>query len=188
VLQGETVKKAWTEETVVAAKKFTISTEGWDAATYTVQAYSQSADGCQSVQKEKTFTIIVQPTVTSVTVANACNVETATELAFTTAHAATYNYYIVGQTTLKATPVATTDGAHTADLDISMLSAGDYTLKIVANSATCKSDTVSVDFTIYPMPTATITSLPADLNACAPGTSNKTGTTRLPTLRRSSGN
>ena len=174
VLQGETVKKAWTEETVVAAKKFTISTEGWDAATYTVQAYSQSADGCQSVQKEKTFTIIVQPTVTSVTVANACDAETATELAFTTAHAATYNYYIVGQTTLKATPVATTDGAHTADLDISMLAAGDYTLKIVANSATCKSDTVAVDFTIYPMPTATITSLPADLNACAPGTSNKT--------------
>ena len=174
VLQGETVKKAWTEETVVAAKKFTISTEGWDAATYTVQAYSQSADGCQSVQKEKTFTIIVQPTVTSVTVANACDVETATELAFTTAHAATYNYYIVGQTVLKATPVATTDGAHTADLDISMLTAGDYTLKIVANSATCKSDTVAVNFTIYPMPTATITSLPADLNACAPGTSNKT--------------
>ncbi len=174
VLQGETVKKAWTEETVVAAKKFTISTEGWSAATYTVQAYSQSADGCQSVQKEKTFTIIVQPTVTSVTVANACDAETATELAFTTAHAATYNYYIVGQTTLKATPVATTDGAHTADLDISMLSAGDYTLKIVANSATCKSDTVPVNFTIYPMPTATITSLPADLNACAPGTSNKT--------------
>ncbi len=174
VLQGETVKKAWTEETVVAAKKFTISTEGWDAATYTVQAYSQSADGCQSVQKEKTFTIIVQPTVTSVTVANACDAETATELAFTTAHAATYNYYIVGQTALKATPVATTDGAHTADLDISMLAAGDYTLKIVANSATCKSDTVAVDFTIYPMPTATITSLPADLNACAPGTSNKT--------------
>lgn len=174
VLQGETVKKAWTEETVVAAKKFTISTEGWDAATYTVQAYSQSADGCQSVQQEKTFTIIVQPTVTSVTVANACDAETATELAFTTAHAATYNYYIVGQTTLKATPVATTDGAHTADLDISMLSAGDYTLKIVANSATCKSDTVAVNFTIYPMPTATITSLPADLNACAPGTSNKT--------------
>ena len=174
VLQGETVKKAWTEETVVAAKKFTISTEGWNAATYTVQAYSQSADGCQSVQKEKTFTIIVQPTVTSVTVANACDAETATELAFTTAHAATYNYYIVGQTALKVTPVATTDGAHTADLDISMLSAGDYTLKIVANSATCKSDTVAVNFTIYPMPTATITSLPADLNACAPGTSNKT--------------
>lgn len=174
VLQGETVKKAWTEETVVAAKKFTISTEGWEAATYTVQAYSQSADGCQSVQKEKTFTINVQPTVTSVTVANACDAETATELAFTTAHAATYNYYIVGQTALKATPVATTDGAHTEDLDISMLAAGDYTLKIVANSATCKSDTVSVDFTIYPMPTATITSLPTDLNACAPGTSNKT--------------
>ena len=174
VLQGETVKKAWTEEIVVAAKKFTISTEGWDAATYTVQAYSQSADGCQSVQQEKTFTIIVQPTVTSVTVANACDAETATELAFTTAHAATYNYYIVGQTALKATPVATTDGAHTADLDISMLAAGDYTLKIVANSATCKSDTVAVNFTIYPMPTATITSLPADLNACAPGTSNKT--------------
>lgn len=174
VLQGETVKKAWTEETVVAAKKFTISTEGWDAATYTVQAYSQSADGCKSVQKEKTFTIIVQPTVTSVTVANACDAETATELAFITAHAATYNYYIVGQTALKATPVATTDGAHTEDLDISMLAAGDYTLKIVANSATCKSDTVSVDFTIYPMPTATITSLPTDLNACAPGTSNKT--------------
>ncbi len=174
VLQGETVKKAWTEETVVAAKKFTISTEGWDAATYTVQAYSQSADGCQSVQKEKTFTINVQPTVTSVTVANACDAETATELAFTTAYAATYNYYIVGQTALKATPVVTTDGAHTADLDISMLAAGDYTLKIVANSATCKSDTVSVDFAIYPMPTATITSLPTDLNACAPGTSNKT--------------
>lgn len=174
VLQGETVKKAWTEETVVAAKKFTISTEGWEAATYTVQIYSQSADGCQSVQKEKTFTINVQPTVTSVKVANACDAETATELAFTTAHATTYNYYIVGQTTLKATPVATTDGAHTADLDISMLAAGDYTLKIVANSATCKSDTVSANFTIYPMPTATITSLPADLNACAPGSGNKT--------------
>ena len=174
MLQGGALKKAWTEAAVVAAQKFTISTEGWDAATYTVQAYSQSADGCQSVQKEKTFTIIVQPTVTSVTVANACDAETATELAFTTAHAATYNYYIVGQTALKATPVATTDGAHTADLDISMLAAGDYTLKMVANSATCKSDTVAVGFTIYPMPTAAITSTTAELNACAPGTSNKT--------------
>lgn len=174
VLQGGALKKAWTEAAVVAAQKFTITTEGWDAATYTVQAYSQSADGCQSVQKEKTFTIIVQPTVTSVTVANACDAETATELAFTTAHAATYNYYIVGQTALKATPVATTDGAHTADLDISMLAAGDYTLKMVANSTTCKSDTVAVGFTIYPMPTAAITSTTAELNACAPGTSNKT--------------
>lgn len=174
MLQGGALKKAWTEAAVVAAQKFTISTEGWDAATYTVQAYSQSADGCQSVQKEKTFTIIVQPTVTSVTVANACDAETVTELAFTTAHAATYNYYIVGQTALKATPVATTDGAHTADLDISMLAAGDYTLKMVANSATCKSDTVAVGFTIYPMPTAAITSTTAELNACAPGTSNKT--------------
>ena len=174
VLQGGALKKAWTEAAVVTAKKFTISTEGWDAATYTVQAYSQSADGCQSVQKEKTFTIIVQPTVTSVTVANACDAETVTELAFTTAHAATYNYYIVGQTALKATPVATTDGAHTADLDISMLAAGDYTLKIVANSTTCKSDTVAVGFTIYPIPTAAITSTTAELNACAPGTSNKT--------------
>ncbi|MBR4520079.1 MAG: hypothetical protein IKO63_01545, partial [Paludibacteraceae bacterium] len=174
VTKGGSLIKDWTSTTVNAEKKFTIATNtpsNWAFGTYTVEAYAESDKGCESTHSTIDFVISKQPTISGVSIVNQCDEETTTTLTFTTADAANYNYYIVGKTSLLATPVATTDGSKTINVDISMLTAGSYTLKLVANSAApagCPSDTTDVALTIYPMPTATITSIAADLNACAP--------------------
>ncbi|MBR0310328.1 MAG: IgGFc-binding protein [Paludibacteraceae bacterium] len=168
--------KVTTDQTVVVPGSspytFSIPTTGWTDGTYTLRAHAVSALGCDGVEVTKTFQIYKQPTATISSVDSQCDNEAATTLKFTTADAATYNYYIAGATSLLATPVATTDGEHTISLDISMLNVGDdektYTLKLVANSATCVSDTATATFKVYPMPTATITSTTSELSACAP--------------------
>ena len=174
VTKGGSLIKDWTSTDVTAEKKFTIATNtpsDWAFGTYTVEAYAESDKGCESAHTTIDFAISKQPTISGVSVVNQCDEETTTTLTFTTADAANYNYYIVGKTSLLATPVATTDGEKTINVDISMLTDGSYTLKLVANSAApagCPSDTTNVPLTIYPMPTAAITSTAAELNACAP--------------------
>ena len=174
VTKGGSLIKDWTSTDVTAEKKFTIATNtpsNWAFGTYTVEAYAESDKGCESTHSTIDFVISKQPTISGVSIVNQCDEETTTTLTFTTADAANYNYYIAGKTSLLATPVATTNGEKTINVDISMLAAGSYTLKLVANSAApagCPSDTTDVPLTIYPMPTAAITSTAAELNACAP--------------------
>lgn len=174
VTKGGSLIKDWTSTDVTAEKKFTIATNtpsNWAFGTYTVEAYAESDKGCESAHTTIDFAISKQPTISGVSIINQCDEEATTSLTFTTADAANYNYYIVGKTSLLATPVATTDGSKTINVDISMLAAGSYTLKLVANSAapaSCPSDTSEIALTIYPMPTAAITSTAAELNACAP--------------------
>jgi len=172
------------EADVNTDKKFTITTtpkETWTAGTYTVEAYVQTAAGCHSDTSTTSFKILTQPTISDVKVVSQCDDVETTTLTFKTTAATSVNYYIVGKTQLLSTPVAiTTDGSHAIDTlhltAIKDLTADtEFTLKIVANSATCVSDTIEdVKFSVYPMPKATITTSATDLNACAPGTSNKT--------------
>ncbi len=178
---GTPHKIASTTIAVDATKKFDIATIGWPAGHYELYAQPISALGCDSTAVKVEFVINKKPTITITSTSDElsqCDKEDATTLKFNVKDANNYNYYIVGKTSLLATPVAVTDGDKEISLDISSISGltedQEFTLKMVANSATCVSDTAEATFTIYPMPTATITSLPADLNACAPGTSNKT--------------
>ena len=110
------------------------------------------------------FVINKKPTITITSTSDElsqCDKEDATTLKFNVKDANNYNYYIVGKTSLLATPVAVTDGDKEISLDISSISDltadTEFTLKMVANSATCVSDTAEKKFTVYPMPTATIT-------------------------------
>ena len=178
---GTPHKIASTTIAVDATKKFDIATTGWPAGHYELYAQPVSALGCDSTAVKVEFVINKKPTITITSTSDElsqCDKEDATTLKFNVKDANNYNYYIVGKTSLLATPVAVTDGDKEISLDISSISDltadTEFTLKMVANSATCVSDTAEKKFTVYPMPTATITSLPADLNSCAPGTSNKT--------------
>ncbi|MBQ7531042.1 MAG: IgGFc-binding protein [Paludibacteraceae bacterium] len=176
VTKGGSLIKDWTPTDVTAEKKFTIATNtpsDWEYGTYTVEAYAESDKGCESTHSTIDFVISKQPTISAVSIVNQCDEETTTTLTFTTADAANYNYYIVGKTSLPATPVATTDGAKTINVDISMLTADTYTLKLVANSAApagCPSDTTDVALTIYPMPIVSVTALESE---CYPAAADK---------------
>ena len=160
---------------VDATKKFDIATTDWPAGHYELYAQPISALGCDSTAVKVEFVINKKPTITITSTLDElsqCDKEDATTLKFNVKDASSYNYYIVGKTSLLATPVAVTDGDKEISLDISSISGltedTEFMLKMVANSATCVSDTAEQKFTVYPMPTATITSLPADLNSCAP--------------------
>lgn len=89
----------------------------------------------------------LRPTVSIDSVTNRNDDETATTVLYTTTDATTFKYYIVGKTSMSSATVASASGSFV--LDISSLGAGTYTLKMVANSECCVSDTVSKDFIIY---------------------------------------
>lgn len=172
---GTPHKIASTTIAVDATKKFDIATIGWPAGHYELYAQPISSLGCDSTAVKVEFVINKKPTITITSTSDElsqCDKEDATTLKFNVKDAINYNYYIKGKTSLLATPVAVTDGDKEISLDISSISGltedKEFTLKMVANSATCVSDTAEATFTIYPMPTATITSTASDLNACAP--------------------
>ena len=172
---GTPHKIASTTIDVDATKKFDIATTGWPAGHYELYAQPVSSLGCDSTAAKVEFVINKKPTISITSTLDElsqCDKEDATTLKFNVKDAINYNYYIKGKTSLLATPVAVTDGDKEISLDISSISGltedTEFMLKMVANSATCVSDTAEATFTIYPMPTATITSTASDLNACAP--------------------
>ena len=145
------------EATLDASKKFEINTSTWTAGTYTITAYGISDAGCNSAESSKNLIIRKQPKITIDDLGNACDDATSTTLKIEVTDAISYNYYIVGETELLETPVSVTaDGEYTLGLNIVKLNVGDaaksYTLKMVANSENCVSDTVDESFTIYPLP------------------------------------
>lgn len=89
----------------------------------------------------------LRPTVSIDSVTNRNDDETTTTVLYSSTDATTFKYYIVGETSLSSATVASASGSFV--LDISSLGAGTYTLKMVANSECCVSDTVSKDFIIY---------------------------------------
>lgn len=143
---------------VNASNEFTINTTGWADGEYTITASAVSADDCPSASSSsKKLIIRKQPKISIEQLDDACDDASSTALKVKTTAAISYNYYIVGETQLLATPVTVAaDGEYTPGLNIGMLNVGDaaktYTLKMVANSENCVSDTVRKDFTIYPLP------------------------------------
>ncbi len=144
--------------TVNASNEFTINTTGWADGEYTITASAVSADDCPSASSSiKKLIIRKQPKISIEQLDDACDDASSTALKVKTTAATSYNYYIVGETQLLATPVTvTSDGEHTTSLSISTLNVGDvaksYTLKVVANSENCVSDTIEESFFIYPSP------------------------------------
>lgn len=187
VLKNGSAFQDWSDPIALKAapnNKLSIDASTWADATYKVVAkglliIDGKETGCESDEKEKSFVINRQPTVSDVSVVSQCDNEETTTLTFKTADATSVNYYIIGKTQLLSTPVAiTADGAHTIDTlhltSISGLTAEtEYTLKIVANSATCHSDTVSATFKVYPMPVVKVNTLASE---CYPADDNKTVT------------
>ena len=146
-----------TAKTASASSSYDLDISSLSAGTYTLKMVANSAS-CVSDTVSKTFTIYAKPDVKITGIDNQCDYKTETTVSYTTSDATTYNYYIVSKTDLLATaPAALASGSFT--LDISSLDAGDYTLKMVANSANCVSDTVSETFTVYPKPGVKITSI-----------------------------
>lgn len=143
---------------VNSSNEFTINTTGWADGEYTITASAVSADDCPSASSSsKKLIIRKQPKISIEQLDDACDDAFSTALKVKTTAATSYNYYIVGETQLLATPVTvTSDGEHTTSLSISTLNVGDvaksYTLKVVANSENCVSDTIEESFIIYPLP------------------------------------
>lgn len=146
-----------TAQTASASGSFTLDISSLDKGTYTLKMVANSAN-CVSDTVSETFTVYPKPDVKITGIENQCDYKTETTITYTTADATTYNYYIVGKTSLLATAeTASASGSFT--LDISSLDAGTYTLKMVANSDYCVSDTVSKTFTVYPKPDVKITGI-----------------------------
>ena len=174
VTEGENLIKDWTKEDVVSGKTFTINTatpSNWaDGKTYTVEAYvkTNAENGsCESEHKTTTFQILKQPTITNVSITNQCDDETKTVLKFTTADATKYRYkFDSGGWSDYLTGIA--DGDHiVSNLYIGSLSHGTHTITMQAASEACLSEeTTPFEFTIYEMPTASITTTSDALNKC----------------------
>ena len=160
-------------KTAVASGTFTLDISSLDAGTYTLKLVANS-DHCVSDTASETFTVYPKPTASIESIDNQCDYATSTTVTYKTTDATTYKYYIVGQTTLSSAQTAAASG--TFNLDISSLDAGTYTLKLVANSANCVSDTVSATFTVYPKPAVTISSIDNPCGVASTTTVNYTTT------------
>ena len=146
---------------VTAGGTFALDISSLDADTYTLKFVANSAN-CVSDTVSETFTIYPKPTASIEGIENQCDYVNSTTVTYKTTDATTYKYYIVGQTILSSAQPVTAGGSF--DMDISNLSAGTYTLKLVANSATCVSDTATETFTINPVPE--VTSLTESITIC----------------------
>lgn len=162
---GLTTVESKTDQT---AESIELDTKLWSDGTYTLTMTAVSADGCTK-DASRFFTIWAQPKITIEQLVDACDDAENTLLKFNTTDALTYNYYIVGATNLLATPVSVTDGEHTVSLDIKSLNVGnvakEYTLKMVANSTSCHSDTAEAKFTVNPLPELSFSSIADQCNS-----------------------
>ena len=162
---GSTIVESKTNQT---AESIELDNKLWSDGTYILTMTAVSADGCTK-DASRSFTIWAQPKITIEQLIDACDDAENTSLKFNTTDALTYNYYIVGATNLLATPVSVTDGEHTVSLDIKSLNVGnvakEYTLKMVANSTSCHSDTAEAKFTVNPLPELSFSSIADQCNS-----------------------
>ena len=149
VKKGSTTKQGATEVTVDADKRFTINTADWEAGTYTITATATTEHNCTAETEPQTFTILPKPEVKNLSVAGECEGSTTAHATFATTDATQYQYIIVGKTAWSAKAAIPAAGF---DIDISSYDAGTYTLKLVAHSASCISDTATTTFEVYPKP------------------------------------
>ena len=165
VKQGETIKQAETTVAVNTEKQFTVNTSGWQAGTYTIDAYAVSAGNCTSTHSQQSFTIHPKPAASITSMESKCVGSATATLAFTTTNATQYQYCIEGKTGWSSKAAI----AASYDVPVASLPVGDYKIRLVAHSATCVSDTADAIFHIYPLPTFTLASAVAE--DCHPSTS-----------------
>ena len=150
-------------QTAETSGSFTLDISMLTAGTYTLKMVANNAT-CKSDTTTRTFTVYPKPTIAIGALSEPCDDATSMTIPYTSTDAATYRYYIVGKTPLSSVQTAAESSSFT--LDISALDAGTYTLKMVANSANCVSDTATKTITIHPLPTFTLSTAEAD--SCYP--------------------
>ena len=164
-----------------ATGELTINTTGWPAGVYTLHTgvlavhkrADESKDECGGEEKHTTFEIKKKATAAIVHIDNQCDIALQTEVTYQTTDADTCYYYIKSQGKGSMKGVKKSNGEEgTFDLDISGLNCTGTedlvdSLFMVAVSG-CTSDTAKTEFTIYAMPTATISTPVEELNGCVP--------------------
>lgn len=130
-----------------------------DGSPYTLTAVATSDSSCQSVVSNAlSFEVKPKPQISELHVTDTCYSATKTRLTFkvsNTDNPTTYSYSIVGKTNwIEASeqPVAAAENDVLIDIDPTAWGAGTYTLRITANSPTCKSDTIDTTFKIKALP------------------------------------
>lgn len=168
VTQGETKKKDWTEVTVDATKKFTISTSGWADGAYTVEAYVKSAVGCESATPHPTVTLTInkQPSLELVSIDNVCAGKSGVSTTVTLKDGATkYDYDVFKNGEVMSAQHKSGQTASSISLTTSTWEPATYKIQVTAySSVDCPSDPVEVSFVIHPNPT--ITSLTDKVTVC----------------------
>ena len=156
VTQGETTKKDWTEITIDAAKKFTISTSGWADGAYTVEAYVKSAVGCESATPHPTVTLTInkQPSLELASIDDACAGKSSVSTTVTLKDGATkYDYDVFKNDEVMSAQHKSGQTASSISLSTSTWEPATYKIQVTAySSVDCPSDPVEVSFVIHPNP------------------------------------
>ncbi len=156
VTQGETTKKDWTEVTVDAAKKFTISTSGWADGAYTVEAYVKSAVGCESATPHPTVTLTInkKPSLELASIDDACAGKSSVSTTVTLKDGATkYDYDVFKNDEVMSAQHKSGQTASSISLSTSTWEPATYKIQVTAySSVDCPSDPVEVSFVIHPNP------------------------------------
>ena len=156
VTQGETTKKDWTEVTVDAAKKFTISTSGWADGAYTVEAYVKSAVGCESATPHPTVTLTInkKPSLELASIDDACAGKSSVSTTVTLKDGATkYDYDVFKNDEVMSAQHKSGQTASSISLSTSTWEPATYKIQVTAySSVDCPSDPEEVSFVINPNP------------------------------------
>ena len=156
VTQGETTKKDWTEVTVDATKKFTISTSGWADGAYTVEAYVKSAVGCESATPHPTVTLTInkQPSLELASIDDACAGKSSVSTTVTLKDGATkYDYDVFKNDEVMSAQHKSGQTASSISLSTSTWEPATYKIQVTAySSVDCPSDPEEVSFVINPNP------------------------------------
>lgn len=168
VTQGETTKKDWTEVTVDATKKFTISTSDWADGAYTVEAYVKSAVGCESATPHPTVTLTInkQPSLELASIDDACAGKSSVSTTVTLKDGATkYDYDVFKNDEVMSAQHKSGQTASSISLSTSTWEPATYKIQVTAySSVDCPSDPEEVSFVINPNPV--IESLTASQTIC----------------------
>ncbi len=156
VTQGEMPKKDWTEVTVDATKKFTISTSGWADGAYTVEAYVKSAVGCESATPHPTVTLTInkQPSLELASIDDACAGKSSVSTTVTLKDGATkYDYDVFKNGEVMSAQHKSGQTASSISLSTSTWEPATYKIQVTAySSVDCPSEPEEVSFVINPNP------------------------------------
>ena len=137
VKQGGTTKKsAETITPTTAPYKFSFSTTGWAAGTYTIEAKAVSADNCDGKTETVNFTINKKPVISDLTTQNKCKGD-AIQVSFNHDNVANGCNWEIVETGVTGSKAFTHDSPDGFPIATSAMDPGTYTLRVwVSNSTT----------------------------------------------------